>query len=175
LAEAVRTAAFRVERAAAAWALGGSQQLAARVEQARAAFAAAMDDDLNTAAAIGELFALVAEMNRHLAAVDAGNEPLDVDAVAAVGTTITELLGLLLISVDGATSARTLASLTPAEALATWRQRLAAGEPLPAALARDHYRAQKDWSKSDEIRDALQASGFEVRDTKQGTQVVRKD
>lgn len=175
LAEAVRTAAFRVERAAAAWALGSSQQLAARVEQARAAFAAAMDDDLNTAAAIGELFALVAEMNRHLAAVDAGSEPLDVDAVAAVGTTITELLGLLLMTVDGATSARPSGSLTPAESLATWPQHLAAGDPLPAALARDHYRAQKDWSKSDEIRDALQASGFEVRDTKQGTQVVRKD
>ena len=31
---------------------------------------------------------------------------------------------------------------------------------------------EKDWGKSDELRDELQAAGFEVRDTKLGTQVV---
>jgi hypothetical protein len=51
-------------------------------------------------------------------------------------------------------------------------ERLACGDPSFAVALRDHYRAEKDWQSSDRLRDALQAAGFEVRDTKQGTQVV---
>src|SRR5262252_6351131 len=48
---------------------GSHPELTARVETARAAFAAAMQDDLNTAAALGAMFELVSEVN---SAIDAG-------------------------------------------------------------------------------------------------------
>jgi cysteinyl-tRNA synthetase len=51
-------------------------------------------------------------------------------------------------------------------------ERLQCSDPTYAVVLRDHYRAEKDWAKSDELRDELQAAGFEVRDTKLGTQVV---
>ena len=59
---------------------------ALRAEAAREAFAEHMDDDLNTAGAIGELFALVAETYRYLDAVDRGEAPLDAEALVDVAT-----------------------------------------------------------------------------------------
>jgi cysteinyl-tRNA synthetase len=176
LADAVTTAAFRIETAAAARSVGRCEALAARLEETRAAFAEHMDDDLNTAAALGELFALAGAMNRHVSAADAGAEPLDVVSLAAVRETLVEHLAMLSIDVQAEAGAGGDGSgaLTIDEALSAWAERLAVGDPAAAALARDHYRSQKEWTKSDEIREALQAAGFEVRDTKQGTQVVRR-
>ena len=48
---------------------GAHAEIAARVEEARAAFSAAVQDDLNTAAALGAIFELVRALN---SAVDAG-------------------------------------------------------------------------------------------------------
>ena len=189
LADAVGTARFRVETAASATAIGANARLADAVERARSAFAERMDNDLNTAGAIGELFALVGDMHRHLEAVDAGTEPLDPDGMAAVADTLGGCCELLLIPLPtfpeaaATTESSASAVLTPKppavslsddEALATWSERLAGGDALPAARARDLYRSRKEWGRADEIRDALQTAGFEVRDTKQGTQVVRK-
>jgi cysteinyl-tRNA synthetase len=41
-------------------------------------------------------------------------------------------------------------------------------------VLRDHCRAEKMWAEADRLRDEMQAAGFEVRDTPQGTQVVKK-
>ena len=181
LMEAVRAAEFRLQTADRAAATGEGEGLQARVEAARSAFAEHMDDDLNTAGAIGELFALAGDMFRHLTAVDAGEQPLDVTFVSQVGTLLRESLGVLLIPViipvtmtahSEATGSITLV-LDVETAVSTWEASLQAGDPQPAAVARDHYRANKDWSMADTIRDALTAAGYEVRDTKQGTQVVR--
>ena len=51
---------------------------------------------------------------------------------------------------------------------------LAAGDASYACVLRDHYRGEKRWADADTLRDEIQAAGFEVRDTPQGTQVVRK-
>jgi cysteinyl-tRNA synthetase len=175
LMETVRAAEFRAQTADKAAATGEAEGLKERVEAARAAFAEHMDDDLNTAGAIGELFALGGDMFRHLAAVDAGEQPLDVTFVTEVGKLLRESLGVLLIPVTGQAEATGSEELVPdaEQALDTWEASLQAGDPRPAAVARDHYRANKDWSMADTIRDALTAAGYEVRDTKQGTQVVR--
>ena len=42
------------------------------------------------------------------------------------------------------------------------------------AEERVQARLAKDWQKSDELRDALQARGWEVRDTKDGQVVTRR-
>jgi cysteinyl-tRNA synthetase len=99
LTEALETARFRLETAARAASLGEVAGHAEQVEGARAAFAAHMDDDLNTAAAIGELFGLAAGMFRHLNAVDAGREPLDTGFIAGVHDALSESLGVLLVPV----------------------------------------------------------------------------
>ena len=38
---------------------------------------------------------------------------------------------------------------------------------------RDQARADRDWKRSDQLRDTLKAMGFEVRDTPKGTEVVK--
>ena len=110
-------------------------------------FAEALDDDLNISAALGHLFEQIRESNREL---DGGID-----------------------------SARALAWLT-------WWQRInqvlaleAEQEELPEEIVRmaeerRHARLARDWQKSDELRDALQARGWEVRDTKDGQVVTRR-
>jgi cysteinyl-tRNA synthetase len=110
-------------------------------------FAEGLDDDLNISAALGHLFEQIRESNREL---DGGID-----------------------------SARALAWLT-------WWQRinhvlaLEAGQEKPSeeivrmTEERLHARLARDWQKSDELRGALQARGWEVRDTKDGQVVTRR-
>jgi len=110
-------------------------------------FAGALDDDLNISAALGHLFEQIRESNREL---DGGID-----------------------------SARALAWLT-------WWQRInqvlaleAEQEELPEEIVRmaeerRHARLARDWQKSDELRDAFQVRGWEVRDTKDGQIVTRR-
>ncbi len=90
---------FRVANAGKAAVRGEWPDLTLRAEAARLAFGERMDDDLNTAAAIGELFSLVGEMYRYLTAVDKGEAPLDADALVTVGEVLRE-------SLDGAAHPR---------------------------------------------------------------------
>ncbi len=241
LAEALETAAFRVRTAEKAAARGEVEGHGEEVARAREAFAAHMDDDLNTAGALGELFALASAMFKHLSAVDAGREPLDAAFLEGVFDTIAESLEALLIPVPGSqtptaeaagrgaarveetpagagvsaqaasgaaagavggTASAALSeagtvegpaaescvtghvALPPAERLAddgrwedlelVYAERLGCDDASYACALRDHYRAAKDWAKADEVRDALAAAGFEVKDTPQGTQVTRR-
>ncbi|NLG65898.1 MAG: cysteine--tRNA ligase [Actinobacteria bacterium] len=202
----VRDIDFRLARSAGDGG-GEAADLASRVERCRAAFEEHMDDDLNTAAALGELFALIADTYRYLAAVDRGEQPLNSAAVRAARDAVTELADLLLIrlpavgavrsgtretprgaahteATDGVACVTEGVVLPPAARLAEegrwgdleflYRERLACGDPSYAVALRDHSREQKDWARSDTLRAELQDAGFEVRDTKIGTQVVSK-
>jgi cysteinyl-tRNA synthetase len=117
-------------------------------DASRAAFRAAMDDDLNTPEALSALYDMVHGGNRA-----ADNGELDAEAAAAVIAVLDDLdcvLGVLQIEDSGPDAAIE-------ELLA---QRKAA-------------RAGKDWAESDRIRDALAGMGWEVRDGADG-QVVRR-
>jgi cysteinyl-tRNA synthetase len=46
-------------------------------------------------------------------------------------------------------------------------------EVLALVEKRQAVRAAKEWSRSDELRDAIAALGWTVKDTKQGPQVTR--
>jgi len=110
-------------------------------------FFEALDDDLNISAALGHLFEQIRESNREL---DGGID-----------------------------SARALAWLHWWEKI---NQVLAleAGQEKPSeeivrmAEERAQARLARDWQKSDELRDALQAQGWDVRDTKDGQVVTRR-
>jgi cysteinyl-tRNA synthetase len=110
-------------------------------------FAAALDDDLNISAALGHLFEQIRESNREL---DGG-----IDAARALAW----LQWWERIN-------RVLALEAEAEKPSEEIARL--------AEERVHARLAKDWQKSDELRDALQARGWDVRDTKDGQLVTRR-
>ena len=182
---------FRIEHADKAGARGRSPELQERVARSRDAFAEHMDDDLNTAAALGELFGLVGDVFRYLASVDRHEAPLDVVALGAARDLLLESLAVLLIAVpadvvatDESAGATASDEVVPAAALAaegrwddvaaTYAARLVAGDASYACVLRDLCRREKRWADADVLRDEIQSAGYEVRDTPQGTQVVRK-
>jgi len=122
-----------------------------------ARFTEAMDDDFGTPQALAIVFDAIAEANRSL---DAGEDAADM--VAAVHELL-EVLGLEPGDADG-DEARVAAlaielGLPPADFEATMRAVLA---------ARTDARAQRDFARSDLIRDRLAAVGIVVEDTPDG-------
>ncbi len=110
-------------------------------------FFAALDDDLNISAALGHLFEQIRESNREL---DAGMAPIRAQAWLGWWKRIDQVLKL-----------EAEEDKPPAEIAGL------AGERAEARLA-------KNWQKSDELRDAIQKRGWEVRDTKDGQVLTRR-
>jgi cysteinyl-tRNA synthetase len=117
--------------------------LPAALDDARDAFGAALDDDLNVSAALAVVFDLVRDLNRRIE----GRAISTADAARAL---------TLLHDLD-----RVLAILPDAEADA---------DPAVAALleARSSARAARDFAASDRLRDELAALGVTVEDTRDG-------
>ena len=110
-------------------------------------FDEAMDDDLNTADAIGAIFELVKDANVTLNAQSAKQA---VQAALDSLKALTDVLGFLQKTDDA----------LPAEIQAMVDERAEA-------------RKNKDWKRSDELRDAIKAAGYILEDTREG-QKVRK-
>ena len=110
-------------------------------------FFEALDDDLNISAALGYLFEQIRESNREL---DGGVESARAQAWLNWWERINRVL-VLKGEKEG----------PPAEIVAL-------------AEARVQARLAKNWQKSDELRDAIQAAGWEVRDTKGGQVLTRR-
>jgi len=126
-------------------------ELARLADEAVAAFTAAMDDDLNTADALGAVFTMVARVNAALdktAVVPAG----DVEAVRNAMASMDRVLGIL----DLAKSAR---SVEPD--FAEWIEQ--------KIRDRADARASKDFATADEIRDELTAKRIVLEDGPGGT------
>ena len=111
------------------------------------AFRDAMDDDLDTPRAVALVFDLVRKAN---AALDAGDEATAAPLAAAV-LDVTGALGLVIGGADDE---------VPTDVADLARQR-------------DDARAAKDWAAADALRDRLQADGWLVEDTPEGTKVRR--
>lgn len=122
--------------------------LLARIGEHAARFDAAMDDDLNTADALSAVFDLVKDANVSLNA-DSGKEAVS-RALQAL-TELTNVLGLL---------SRKAEDILPADIQAMVNERAQA-------------RKDKNWARSDELRDALKAAGYLVEDTKQGQKITK--
>lgn len=118
-----------------------------RVKGYEKRFDDAMDDDMNTADAIGAIFELVKDANVTLTAQSA---KAAVDEALRSLNALCDVLGLLSRS---------------EEALPEDIQRMV--DERAAA------RKNKDWKKSDELRDAIKAAGYTLEDTREG-QKVRK-
>ncbi len=126
----------------------GEEALLARLGEDAARFDAAMDDDLNTADALGAVFEIVKDGNVTL------NEQSSKAALEKTLQTLQELtgvLGLLMKKAD--------------DGLPEEIQRM--------ADERAQARKDKNWKRSDELRDALAAAGYLVKDTPQGQNIPK--
>jgi cysteinyl-tRNA synthetase len=119
------------------------------VRNAEQLFHEAMQDDFNSAGALGHLFDLARAVNR---ALDEGG---GAEAIQGARTLyrLGAILGLFWLAPTRET--------WPAEVVALADQRLAA-------------RQAKDWRRSDELRDQLAALGVLIEDSSQGQRLKRK-
>jgi cysteinyl-tRNA synthetase len=134
---------------------GAHPDMAARVDDARQAFAAAMQDDLNTAAALGAIFELVRALN---SAIDGGH--LGTDDVPEIRKAFDEFDQVLgVISLRRSEDQRPPVPIEEIERLIEDRQ---------AA------RRRRDFAAADRIRDDLSARGVLLEDGAGVTRWKRK-
>jgi len=122
--------------------------LLSRVKESAARFDAAMDDDLNTADALGAVFEIVKDANVSL---KEQSSRAAVDGTLQTLLGLTDVLGLLMKKAE---------DVLPAEVQDLVNQR-------------DQARKEKNWRRSDELRDALAAAGYTVKDTPQGQRITK--
>ena len=143
------------------------------IEALRADFTEAMDDDFNTAGALGKIFGFVNTFNACLDC--AGLSTQDVPVAEAACDVLVELMGVFGVDI-----AEEAADEYPAEVIEL-AARVAgyAGsdthEAVEALLeARATARKAKDWGTADAVRDGLSGLGFVIEDTPQGAKVSFK-
>ena len=107
-----------------------------------------MDDDLNTADAIGVIFDLVKELNT---AFSQGGDAAQ--AKEGLGM-LDELLGVLGFIKEE-------------------REEEIPSEIQALAEERAEARKAKDWTRADAIRDQLKEAGYELKDTPEGVKITR--
>ena len=134
---------------------GSHPEIAERVAQARQAFSDAMQDDLNTAAAIGAMFELVRALNAAIDAGQAGKD--DLPAIRDAFAQFDAVLGVL--------SLRQAEDQQPPVAVAEIEQLI---EDRHAA------RRRRDFAAADRIRNDLAARGVLLEDSAGGTRWKRK-
>jgi len=147
--ERLRTARERLEEAQIAPdGTGADEAFLASLEEFKKRFCDAMDDDLNTADALGVLFELARAANTFVSE-PRGRDALD--AGKALFDELTGVLGLLMKKKEDS---------FPAEALQLLEER-------------QQSRKAKDYARADAIRDELKAMGFAVEDTANGPKLKK--
>jgi cysteinyl-tRNA synthetase len=130
------------------------------------AFNEAMDDDFNTAAGIGHLFALLPELNAVLDGADAAGHGVSESWAGEVDSFFKRISSVLGFFEGGVAEGEAyFAGAGDDDAMA---------EAMQLAHDRVQARDDKDWGKADELRDRIADMGFEVQDTLQGPVLVPK-
>jgi len=125
------------------------------VGKVRKNFEDSMDDDFNTAGAIGAIFELVGETNRFISANEGQLNKDDKATLAYVRKNIIELSDVLGIFSE--------------EEILSSDQELVEGLIQLIIDIRKNARTKKDWDTADQIRDGLKELGIELKDTSEGT------
>jgi cysteinyl-tRNA synthetase len=126
-----------------------------RVEEGRTAFSDAMQDDLNTAAALGAMFELVRSLNSAIDANELGAG--DVPLVREVFDGFDRVLGVLSLR-----RAEDEQPPVPAEEIARFIEE------------RHAARRRRDFAEADRIRDSLAGRGILLEDNPAGTRWKKK-
>lgn len=130
------------------------------VQTFREKFQTAMDDDFNTALAVGHIFELIRETNRYLDTKPSGKKAEEL--ISKAKALLAEAGGVLNIF-----------QKTPDE----WQIALMRTKKIPLTqndiqnkiMERETARQTKDWAKGDEIRKELEAKGIILEDKKDRT------
>jgi len=126
-------------------------------------FSEAMDEDLNTAGAVGLIFEKVREMNKLLDACE-GSVP-ESTRLKLMDDRRNLLLAGRILGLFEEDSGQFFDGLTARSE----SEPLDAGEIEKMIKARTDYRKARDWKKADQIRDRLKAMGVVLEDGPQGT------
>ncbi|MDO5335158.1 MAG: cysteine--tRNA ligase [Coriobacteriia bacterium] len=151
-----------------------AEALQAAIAGLREGFAEAMDDDFNTAGALGCVFTFVNEANALVGACTL--RPADAELLHQAVDAVVELLAVLGVSLEE----ESVDQDCPAEIfeLASAVAGYEGGngdEAIQALLdARAAARKEKNWAVADSVRDGFAAAGFVIEDTPQGARVSRK-
>lgn len=146
-----------------------------KVRESRKKFEAEMDDDFNSAGAIGPLFELIREGNALLASRTKGDQK-SLEALVAARELIIELFAVLGVDFRELTQAEEYPQgfVTLASELLGFEGDSPA-EALDALLdMRAQARADKEWAKADAVRDGFAAMGYVIEDTANGARVKAK-
>lgn len=145
------------------------------VDTMHSSFIEAMDDDFNTAGALGAIFTFVSEANTLLS--DTCVCCLNAEAVEEGAKAVEELLGVLGIDLNNTQQEEGEESTEELVALASSLAGYSGTESEEAIQAlldcRQSARKEKNFALADQIRDELGALGFTIEDTPQGARVTR--
>lgn len=175
----VRNLDWALEHAADAPSPLDTRALIEGAREMRMAFIAAMDDDMNTSAALGTIFTFVGEVNAQVA--DKTISIADRAALVQARAAIVELMGVFGIDLDAmaASDEATSDDAYPEEVVALAAKLVSYEGASPAEAveallaARSEARKNKQWDVADGVRDGLQSLGFAIEDTPQGPRVSR--
>ena len=146
-------------------------------ETFRTDFAAALDDDLNSPRALAALFVFAREANRlldegrvpgaaALGVIELADRVLDV--LPSGSARVAELTGAPAPAEAGDGVEVVLSEVPPADPAETDRWALAWANRRRAA------KAARDYAAADRIRDLVRAAGYEIRDGRESSEVVRR-
>jgi cysteinyl-tRNA synthetase len=157
---------------------GSSEKIAQLTAEAKAGMRAGLEDDMNTAVALGAIFDLVREVN---AAADAGEvKKGDVPALLSALQQFDEIFDVL--TNGGADSekmraatewARSVGKLSPEQAQSL-ENRLSDAQVEQLISERNQAKRSRDFARSDAIRKQLADAGIILEDTKDGVRWKRK-
>lgn len=125
-------------------------ELKDRLQELKAKFIEAMEDDLNTADAIAAMFEMIKEINTGITAVSGTSREIITFALSLIKE-LGGVLGILQKEKDSGTDAEV-------EELVAQRQQA---------------RKDRNWKLADEIRDRLKERGITLEDTPQGVKIVK--
>ena len=145
-----------------------SEAFAAKAAETRATFKECMDDDFNTAGAMGAVFGFVTECNQYL---EQAGDAADKAAALAAADTLVELLDTFGVELPEPKVELPLGLLGVAAGLVAYT-----GDDVDEAAAkileaRAEARAAKNWDLADAIRDQLKDLGLTIEDTAAGTRI----
>lgn len=143
---------------------------------AREKFEATMDDDFNTAGALGAIFELMKAANSYYSDHEKALDARDLALLGQAGKRTVELLDAL--GVELAFEQKAAGEEYPSEVIDLARE-VCGSEPTDAQHAIDLLlearkiaRAEKNWGVADAVRDGLSTLGFTIEDTSAGSRVL---
>ena len=172
IANALKNMNWAIAHAKGEGSLIDAEGLAARAQAMKDSFIESMDDDFNTAGALGHIFTFVGDINTMC--VNRAISASDALVVKAAQDTLVELLNVLGLPIQAAddTSNYPAETVTLAAELAGYE----GSDPAEAASAlldaRAAARKAKDFATADKVRDGLTSLGFTIEDTPQGARVA---